>query len=442
MRKNAEQKGEIGFLLSTSLVVGNMTGSGIFLLPAALALYGGISIFGWVFTVAGTIFLALVFSRLSRLITKAGGPYTYSRESFGGSAGFLVAWGYWISVWSGNAAIAVAGVGYLSTFIPALKENQMLSAGMAIGAIWLFTYVNTKSIKKVGMVQLVTTLLKILPLLAMGTLGFLYFNRANFVPFNISKVSDLDAITATAALALWAFLGLESATIPSNQVRNPSRTIPRATLAGILVTSLLYISSTMGVMGIIAPDMLQHSAAPFADAARMVWGNWAAGLVAAGASLACFGALNGWILVQGQLPLAAARDRLFPTVFRTVSKKGIPVAGLIISGILATLLVGINYTRGLVDMFAFIIKLATLSCLLPYLFSSLSEVALYLRKRKPSNNRKLLLACLTGIPAFLYSLWAITGLDKEVLLWGVILLASGTPFYAGIKLHRNKRTSS
>ena len=185
MRKNAEQKSEIGFLLSTSLVVGNMTGSGIFLLPAALALYGGISIFGWVFTVAGTIFLALVFSRLSQLITKAGGPYTYSRESFGGSAGFLVAWGYWISVWSGNAAIAVAGVGYLSTFIPALKENQLLSAGMAIGAIWLFTYVNTKSIKKVGMVQLVTTLLKILPLLAMGTLGFLYFNRANFVPFNI-----------------------------------------------------------------------------------------------------------------------------------------------------------------------------------------------------------------------------------------------------------------
>jgi basic amino acid/polyamine antiporter, APA family len=442
MKKDAEETGKIGFLLSTSLVVGNMTGSGIFLLPSALALYGGISILGWVFTVAGTILLALVFSRLSRLITKAGGPYTYSRESFGDFAGFLVAWGYWISVWSGNAAIAVAGVGYLSTFIPALKENQMLSAGMAIGAIWLFTYINTKSIKKVGMVQLVTALIKILPLIAMGTLGFLYFNRANFVPFNISEVSDFDAITATAALALWAFLGLESATIPSNQVKHPSRTIPRATLAGIIITSLLYISSTMGVMGIIAPQMLQHSAAPFADAARMVWGNRAAGLVAAGASLACFGALNGWILVQGQLPLAAARDRLFPSVFKTVSKKGIPVTGLIISGLLATLLVGINYTRGLVDMFAFIVMLATLSCLFPYLMSSLAEIALYLGKKKPFQKRTLHNALLVSIPAFLFSLWAITGLENEVLLWGAVLLASGTPVYAGINFYRNKRTPS
>jgi len=439
MRKNAEEKGKIGFLLSTSLVVGNMTGSGIFLLPAALALYGGISIFGWVFTVAGTIFLALVFSRLSRLITRAGGPYTYSRESFGDFAGFLVAWGYWISVWSGNAAIAVAGVGYLSTFIPALKENQMLSAGMAIGAIWLFTYVNTKSIKKVGMVQLVTTLIKILPLLALGTLGFLYFNRANFVPFNMSEASDFDAITATAALALWAFLGLESATIPSNQVKNPSRTVSRATIAGIIITSLLYISSTMGVMGIIAPEMLQHSAAPFADAARMVWGNRVAGLVAAGASLACFGALNGWILVQGQLPMAAARDRLFPPVFKKVSKKGIPVTGLIISGLLATLLVGINYTRGLVGMFSFIIMLATLSCLLPYLLSSLSEVVLYLRKKKPRKKRSLQGALLVSIPAFLFSLWAITGLEKEVLLWGAVLLASGVPLYVLIRLRGRKQ---
>ena len=115
--------GKLGFWLTTSLVVGNMTGSGIFLLPAALALYGGISIFGWLFTAIGAIFLALVFSRLSQLITKAGGPYTYSREGFGDFFGFLVAWGYWISIWCGNAAISVAGVGYLSTFIPSLKND-------------------------------------------------------------------------------------------------------------------------------------------------------------------------------------------------------------------------------------------------------------------------------------------------------------------------------
>jgi len=434
LAKGENKKEGIGFWLSTSLVVGNMTGSGIFLLPAALALYGGISIFGWIFTVAGTILMALVFSRLSSLITKAGGPYTYSREGFGDFAGFLVAWGYWISIWTGNAAIAVAGVGYLSVFIPSLKENQLLSALMAVGAIWLFTYINTKNIKKVGVVQLITTLIKVLPLLLLGSFGFLYFNSAHFKPFNLSEVSNFDAITATAALALWAFLGLESATIPSDKIRNPAKTVPRATIAGMSITALLYISSTIGVMGIIAPSELQSSAAPFADAAQAAWGDWAYVLVAAGAAIACFGALNGWILLQGQLPMAAARDKLFPPGFKQVNKKGIPIIGLLIASILASLLVSFNYTRGLVKMFSFIIMLSTLSCLLPYLLSSLSELALYLRKKKKFNKRKLIATLLISIPAFLYSVWAITGLEHEVILWGAILLASGIPIYAFIKM--------
>lgn len=436
---SVEEKEKIGFWLSTSLVVGNMIGSGIFLLPAALALYGGISIFGWMFTVAGAMLMALVFSRLSRMITKAGGPYTYSREGFGDFAGFLVAWGYWLSIWTGNAAIAVAGVGYLSVFIPSFKENQLLSAGVAIVAIWFFTYINTLSIKKVGLVQLITTVLKILPLLLFGTFGFLYFNSAHFTPFNLSEASNFDAVTATAALALWAFLGLESATIPSDKVKNPEKTISRATIAGIAIAALLYISSTIGIMGIVAPADLQQSAAPFADAAQKIWGNWASGLVAAGAAIACFGALNGWILIQGQLPMAAARDKLFPAGFKKVSKKGVPVIGLIIASVLATILVSVNYTKGLVKMFSFIIMLSTLSCLLPYLFSSLSELALYLRKKKSFNKNRLITASLISIPAFLYSVWAITGLEYEVLFWGAILLTAGVPFYAYIKLRGRKR---
>lgn len=428
-----KDKTKVGFWISTSLVVGNMTGSGIFLLPAALALYGGISIFGWLYTVVGTLFLALVFSRLSRLITRAGGPFSYSREGFGDLAGFLVAWGYWISIWTGNAAISVAGVGYLSVFFPALKENALLSALLAIAAIWLFTYINTKAIRKVGVVQIITTGIKILPLLLLGTLGFLYFDRTHFEPMNLSGESTFDAITATAALALWAFLGLESATIPSDKVKNPEKTIPRATLAGISVAALLYIASTIGVMGIISPGELQKSAAPFADAAGLAWGNWASLLVAGGAAVACFGALNGWILLQGQLPMAAAREKLFPSSFQRLSSKGIPVLGLLIASVLASVLVSFNYTRGLVQMFTFIIKLSTLSCLLPYLFSSLSEIMLYLRKKKAFDRQKFWTALLISIPAFLYSAWAVTGLGQETLLWGSVLLAAGLPIFVYLK---------
>lgn len=89
--RKKKDKTKIGILMSTSLVIGNMTGSGIFLLPAALASFGGISIFGWIFTLAGSLFLATAFYRLSRMITKAGGPFTYAREGFGDFSGFLVA---------------------------------------------------------------------------------------------------------------------------------------------------------------------------------------------------------------------------------------------------------------------------------------------------------------------------------------------------------------
>jgi len=435
----ANKTHKLGFWLSTSLVVGNMTGSGIFLLPAALAVYGGISIFGWIFTTIGVIFLALVFSRLSKLITKAGGPYTYTREGFGDFAGFLVVWGYWVSIWCGNAAIAVAGVGYLSVFFPLLKENHLLSGIIAISAIWIFTFINTKSIRSVGMVQFITTILKIMPLLLFGIFGFIYFNSDHFIPFNVSDKSNFDAIIASAALTLWAFLGLESITIPSDKVVNPKKTISQATIAGTVIAALIYISSTVAIMGIIRSSDLQVSTAPFADAAQMIWGDWASYMVALGAIISCFGALNGWILLQGQLPMAAAEDNLFPVGFKKVSKKGIPIIGIIISSILASILVSINYSKGLVQMFSFIIMLSTLTCLIPYLFSSLVEIMLYLKKKQIYYKKQLFIAISISVLSFLYSLWAVIGLGYIIIFWGIILLMAGVPIYVWLRSARVER---
>ncbi len=433
-KNKSTSKQELGFWLSTSLVVGNMTGSGIFLLPAALAFYGGISLFGWIFTTIGIIFLAFVFSRLSKIISKAGGPYAYSREGFGDFAGFLVAWGYWVSIWCGNAAIAVAGVGYLSVFIPALKENYIFSGLVAVGAIWFFTYVNTKNIRSIGKVQFITTILKIIPLVLLGTVGFLYFNSSHFSPLNLSGHSDFKAITATAALTLWAFLGIESATIPSDKVKNPKKTIARATIAGTLIAALIYISSTVAIMGIIHPSDLQTSAAPFADAAQKIWGDWASYMIAAGAVISCFGALNGWILLQGQIPLAASRDKLFPAKFKITTKNGTPLIGIIISSIMASILVSMNYSKGLVQMFSFMIMLATLTCLFPYLLSTLSEIAMHLKKKHILSKKQFIIALCISIPAFLYSLWAVVGLGYEIIIWGIVLLVAGIPIYIFMKV--------
>ena len=161
----------LGLWMCTALVVGNMIGSGVFLLPSALAPYGSISIAGWLLTSTGAIVLALVFGRLARLVPKTGGPYAYTREGFGEFAGFLVAWGYWIALWSGNAAVAVAFAGYFGFLVPAIGESGLASLGTALAAIWLLTWVNVRGVQAAGMVQVATTVLKIMPLILIGTLG-------------------------------------------------------------------------------------------------------------------------------------------------------------------------------------------------------------------------------------------------------------------------------
>ena len=419
--------------MSASLVTGNMIGSGIFLLPAALAVFGGISLLGWLYTAIGATFLALVFSRLGRLLPRAGGPYTYTREAFGDFPGFLVAWGYWVSIWCGNAAIAVAFAGYLAVFFPIISSSPLVSGIVAFTAIWSLTWVNSIGVRSAGFVQLVTTILKLTPIGAIAILGVFYLNPDHFIPFNLSTSSSFSAVTKTAALTLWAFMGLESATIPADHIDNPKKTIPRATLIGTLATAVVYILGTTAVMGIVPPAALSKSTAPFADAADVIWGTWVRYIVAAGAAISCFGALNGWIILQGQIPRSAAADGLLPKHFGLLSRRGTPVFAIIFSSILITLLIAMNYTRGLVDAFTFIILLSTMTCLVPYIFCSFAEIVIRLKHRDRHQTQMIPKIAMLSIPAFLYSVWAITGLGKTTILWGFLLLAGGVPIYVLMK---------
>ncbi len=431
-----DESKKIGLLTTTSIVVGNMIASGLFMLPATLAIYGGISLIGWVISGAGAICLALVFGWLSEIKPDAtGGPYAYTREGMGDFAAFLVAWGYWISVWCTNAAIAVAFVSYLTAFVPALGNNAWLSVTTGLGAIWFLTWVNTRGIKQAGFVQVLTTVLKLTPLLLITIGGFFYLQTDHFVPFNISQESDLRAITACTTLTLFAFLGLETATIPSGSVKNPGKTIRTATVAGTLLTTFIYMAGTVAVMGIIPPDQLHASKAPFADAAASIWGEGARYLVAAGAVVSTFGALNGWILVQGQMPFAAARDRLFPKLFAFENKHASPVTGIVISSVLVSVLMSMNFSNSLADTYTFALLLSTLTCLVAYLFSIVAYVMMEKKAHGLSakNSWKLVIATL----AFVYSMWAVIGSGAEIVYWGFVLLMAGLPFYVWIRVKQN-----
>ncbi|MBT8398441.1 MAG: amino acid permease, partial [Gemmatimonadetes bacterium] len=257
----------------------------------------------------------------------------------------------------------------------------------------------------------------------------LYLDPEHFRPLNPTGEPLFNAITATAALTLWAFTGLESATIPAEAVKDPGRTIPRATLIGVLTAAVIYLLATVGVMGILPATELADSTAPFADAGRAIWGSRAGSLIAAGAAISAFGALNGWVLLQGQWPMAAARDGLFPPVFGKISRRGVPVAGMVLSSLLVTGLMALNFTSSLVDQFTFIILLATLSTLIPYVFSAVAELVIFVRERENFRGERLAGASVIAVIALLYSLWAITGTGLETVLWGLVLMVAGLPIY-------------
>lgn len=409
-----------------------MVGAGVFMMPALLAAYGGISIIGWLVSSTGAIFLAILFSRLSKLLPGLqGGPYAYTQKGMGDFSAFLVVWGYWISVWTANAALAVAFVGYLAVLIPILGSNVLYSIGMALCTIWFLSWFNTRGIKKVGNLSLATTILKLVPLFLISIVGLFYINVSYFTPFNLSSENNLSAIAITTALTFFSFLGIESATIPAENVQNPEKTVPFATKWGTLIAASVYIISSVSIMGLINPDSLSLSTAPFADAAVILWGEGAQYLIAVAAIISVFGALNGWILIQGQMPEAIARDGFFPAIFAKKNKHGMPALGITISSVLATILIIMNYSGGLLKVFEFMILVSTVSTLIPYVFCSISYVFIVKKEQADSslNIGIILLASMT----FLFSLFALIGSGFESVYWGLILLMMGVPFYLLIK---------
>ena len=420
---------KLGLWTSTSLVLGNMIGAGVFMMPSTLASFGGISIIGWVSSSIGAFLLAKIFAHLSKMMPgKDGGPYAYSKSALGDFAGFLVAWGYLISVWCTNAAITVSFISALSTFIPALATNSLLAVFTGLATIWILTWINTLGVFTSGKLQLITTILKVVPIFLVGVVGLFFIQWNNFLPFNASGTSTLSAITASTTLTFFAFLGIECATIPSGSVDNPEKTIARATLLGTLIATIVYILSTVSIMGMIPAAQLKTTVTPFADAATIIWGDGAKYWVSAGVAIAAFGALNGYILIQGQLPAAIAADQLFPAVFAKKNSKGVPAFGVAISSILVSFFMIMNYTKGLVDQFKFLILLTTLTVLIPYLFSTAAYIIFRLKEVNLSKWIRYSAIILSSL-AFLFFMWMIIGSGQEIVYWGFVLCMSSIPVY-------------
>jgi APA family basic amino acid/polyamine antiporter len=416
----------LGLAACTAIVVGNMVGSGFYLSPAAVAPYGWMSVIAWAVMAGGAVCLGLVFARLARLAPATGGPYAYTRLAFGDFAGFLVAWGYWISIWASLPVIALAFAGAIMNAIPALYSRPM-AVSLTIGAIWLVVGVNLRGVKEAGIFAEVTTYIKLIPFAAVAILGLFYIQPANLSEFNPSGASVFTSFAVLAPLTMFAYLGLESATVPAGDVRDPERTIPRSTIIGIGIAASLYILGTIAVLGIVPREQLIGSVAPFSDAGRIMWGSLGANIVSVAVIISSIGALNGWTLLMGQVPMAAANDKLFPAIFGRKSRRGVPAASIIISASLATILVLVQAagSPGVQAFYHLIVSLSTMAAVIPYAFCALA-VGLATAKIRGGKAPRL---GPVDIIAFLFAVFTLYGCGPEPVLYGLLLLIFGIPVY-------------
>jgi APA family basic amino acid/polyamine antiporter len=418
-------KRAFGFWICLALVMGNVIGTGIFLLPASLAPYGINAVAGWLVTIAGCLCLAQVFAALARALPEANGPYDYIRPALGAPAAFFVMWSYWISTWVTNAAVAIGAVSYLSSLAPGFFEPYYAGPLAAAGFVILFTWIATLGAKASGEVQVATTILKLIPLIAVVALAALVLGGQGDAAGGLAPVAlEPSSVAAAATLTLWAMLGLESATLPAGRVRDPERTVPRSTLAGTFIVGILYLLVTWAVFLLLPTDEASRSSAPLADLIGRYWGPGLAHLIALFAAISALGALNGWVFIQGEVPLALARRGVFPAAFAKLNRAGTPVVGHALGCVLSCALIATNLSRGMAKLFEFMILLATAATLVLYLLAALSALVL---RRRGDLEGPLVVATATGGTVF--ALWTFYGAGREATLWGLALLASGLPVY-------------
>jgi APA family basic amino acid/polyamine antiporter len=422
---------QLGLLTCVALVVGNIVGSGIFLLPASLAPFGlANNVLAWLLSSVGALLLAYALSVLARAMPAAGGPYAYTHAAFGPLTAFIVIWGYWISIWVANAAIATGATSYLSTLLPEFFGIRGVPTLFTLALVWFFTYVSWRGVTAAGRVQTVTTVLKLLPLIAIGLIGYFHATAARVAAASQVPLSA-GGTTAAAALTFYALIGFESACVPDGKVKDPQRTIPRATLLGTVVTTLLCTLSATAVIVLVPPDALAQSNAPFADAARALWGNGGSLFVTACAAISCVGALNGWTLLQGEVPAVMAQNGVFPRAFAQMSPRHTPTFALVLTSTLVSLLVLLTASgsRSLVSIFTFMTLLSTTACVVMYAACAAALLRLNATARlgsRPPRQRGL---ALIGVLGLAFSAWFIVGAGWDAALWGFALLGAGVPVY-------------
>jgi len=446
MEQNTKLKKELGLVIATALVIGNMMGSGIFMLPATLAGKAGpgATIGAWMLTAFGSILLALCFAKLSRRLPKTGGPYEYSKTAFGEFAGFMNAWLYWNGSWIGNAAVVIAVASYAGKLVPFIGNSNLGAFLFASAVLWIFTIINILGVKMAGKIQTAITIFEILLFLFFIIAAAMHFNTGNLVPM-FPQGKGMETLPVAATLTLWSFVGLESSSIAAGEIRNPEKNVGRSTIIGILIAAIMYMGINFFAMGAMPQGTLEKSTAPIADILSQYFGSGMVQFITLGVVVSVLGTTIGWLLSTARVAFAAGEDGMFPSFFsKTHAKYKTPHVALIIGSVLVNLLLAMNYANNktLASAFNFTVLLATLSFLPVYATTAAAEIKYALKEGKKLTFLLSVKTFFIPVAALIYSGWAIYGSGLEAIEYGILLAVIGVPVYAYMAAKNKKRVSS
>ncbi|NRD76444.1 amino acid permease [Bacillus sp. BRMEA1] len=450
---------KLGFWLLTALVVGNMVGSGIFMLPRSLSAAASPAgvIAAWLLTGFGVLMLALVFGNLGiRKPNIQGGPQIYAGQLFkqGSKAstlsGFMSSWGYWIGNIAGIVAVITTFAGYLSTFFPVLTSNAPLVTingfTLRVGngltfiictiLLWGIHFIILRGMESAGRLNFVATAAKVAGFFLFIIVGLFAFQKSNILPFVAPRTDAaghtlglLPQVNNAAVNTLWAFIGIESAMVFSGRAKKSSD-IKGATILGLLISLVIYVGISFLAMGMLDQKTLIHSDKPLIDAIQTVMGPLGCKVLAAIGLISLFGSTIGWVMLSAEVPYQAAKQRLFLPSFMKENKKGLPVFSLLLTNGLGQLFIFSTVSKSISGAFDFIVLIATLAYLVPYFISSIYQMKLVITGETYEGNKTRWMDGVIAILATIYSTWVIIAgtADIKTFTYGVLLLASGLFF--------------
>ncbi len=415
-----------------ALAVGNMVGTSIWTLPATMAAVAGpLAIAAWGITAVGYFFIARTYSRLGARWPKTGGPYVYVRHAFGDFAAFQTVWSYWLSATIGNAAIVTAVVGYATGFSDALRASPLQQFVLAQALLWGLCLLNTVGVGHSAKLQIVLMIVTVVPLLLGSMVALPQLSTANFSPF---APMGYGALAPACALVVWAYSGVESATVPADEVRDGGVTVGRGTMIGYWLATLVFLVTALMVIGTVPTAELALSPRPIALAMERTLGPTVAvvvGIAALGSNLAT---LNGWVLMAGRIPVTAAQDGLFfAPLGRLHPRYATPHVAMIVGTLVPSALLLLYFSQSLLNVFKFVALLAILTTLLPHLYACAAELLLARRHPEHYDASSVGRVTFEASVGFLFVLWTMYGVGPESAMWGFLALMAGTPLYVWLR---------